>query len=386
FLIGLLSVLGVFYFVKIVLKNEWTGLIAAWCFNFSPSFFYHTVNPLPDNFALCCGIWSLVYFFRFKEKQNIYKLFLGSVFLSLAALTKLPFILFASVPFAYQIFYWKRLKKEKKLLSFSLTAYGLLILPLAWYAWVIPHWQGNDVAKGIFSNQASLTELFSILWGNIISTLPELLLNYAAVPFFAYGIFRFFQLKYYQKKIAKLFVFLLLSILAFFFYEINLIGTVHDYYLFPFFPLLFLLVGFGGLQLWKSTHQMSKAFVILALVVAPLTAHLRIADRWNLDEVGFNKDFLSYKTELQNAVPKDALCVIGNDVSGHILFYYTNKKGWRFERDILSADVLKYWITEGAEYLYSDSRQIENDPKLQPYLSQLIMEKGSVRVFQLQLP
>lgn len=384
FLIGLISVLGIFYLIKTILKNELAGLIAAWCFNFSPSFFYHTINPLPDNFALCCGIWSLVFFFRFKEKQKFYTLFLGSVFLSLAALAKLPFILFSSVPFAYQIFYWKELKTSKRLISFSLIVYGLLILPLSWYAWVIPYWQGNDVAKGIFSNQVSLTNLFHILWGNIVSTLPELLLNYAAVPFFIYGIFKFFKLRYCKKKEATLFVFLLLSLLAFFFYEINLIGTIHDYYLFPFFPLLFLLVGFGGLQLWKSNYIPNRAFVIIALIIAPVTAHLRITNRWNLDDVGFNKDFLTYKTELQNAVPNDALCIIGKDVSGHILFYYTNKKGWRFQEDNLSEEVLKYWISRGAKYLYSDSRQVENNPKLQLYLSKLVLEKGSIRVFQLQ--
>ena len=38
--------------------------------------------------------------------------------------------------------------------------------------------------------------------------------------------------------------------------------------------------------------------------------------------------------------------IIGNDVSGHILFYYTNKKGWRFQKDDLSQTVLENYIVK----------------------------------------
>ena len=163
----------------------------------------------------------------------------------------------------------------------------------------------------------------------------------------------------------------------------NLIGLIHDYYLFPFLPLLFLMVGFGGFQLWESNRNLAKTLVLVVILVAPITAHLRISSRWNSNDVGFNKDFLTYKKELQNAVPDDALCVIGNDVSGHILFYYTHKKGWRFQNDDLSEGLLNHFINEGAMYLYSDSRTIDEATAIQPFLEKMILEKGSIRIFKL---
>ncbi len=384
-LIGLLSVLGIYFLAKNIFENEIAALLSAWFFNFSPSFFYHTVNPMPDNFAMCCAIWGLVFFFLFIKKTKTAHLIWSGFFLSIAALAKLPFILFASVPFVYHFLFRKKITDQKKHLSFFII-YALQLLPLAWYAWVIPTWEGNDVAKGMFTNQESITNLLAILSGTLISTLPELLLNYAAVPLFLFGIYQFFKLKIYRSKLFPVFGILMLGLIAYFLFEMNLIGLIHDYYLFPFLPLLFLMVGFGGFQLWKLNHQWAKVLLLIAILVAPLTAHLRISSRWNSSDVGFNKDFLTYKKELQNAVPDDALCVIGNDVSGHILFYYTDKKGWRFQHDDLSKDVLDSFIKDGATYFYSDSRTIDEAKNIQPYLEKMILERGSVRVFKLQLP
>ena len=383
FLIGLFSILGIYFLAKNIFQNEIIALISAWCFNFSPTFFYHTVNPMPDNFALCCGIWGLAFFFLFIKKQKKSSLFLCGIFLSLASLAKLPFILFASVPFAYQFIFRKEISSFKNHLNF-LIIYGLQIFPLLWYAWVIPTWAGNDVAKGMFVNEQSFADLFWIIWGNVTSTLPELLLNFAAVPFFVFGIYTFLKNKIYRKKLFPVFAFLLLLLSAYFLFEMNLIGLIHDYYLFPFLPLLFLMVGYGGFQIWKINSKMAKVFVLIALLIAPITAHLRIATRWNSEDVGFNKDFLIHKEKLQSAVPDDALCIVGNDISGHILFYYTDKKGWRFQKDELDEGMIQYFIKEGAEYLYSDSRKVDTIGKLQPFFEKKIIEKGSVRIFKLQ--
>ena len=41
-------------------------------------------------------------------------------------------------------------------------------------------------------------------------------------------------------------------------------------------------------------------------------------------------------------------------------------------------------IRDGARYLYSDSRQIENDSSIFRLLDKLILEKGSFRVYRLK--
>jgi 4-amino-4-deoxy-L-arabinose transferase-like glycosyltransferase len=64
FVVGIFSVWGMYFLLNALFKNRLAAIAGAWALNFSPAFFYHTLNPLPDNFALCCGIWGLAFFFK----------------------------------------------------------------------------------------------------------------------------------------------------------------------------------------------------------------------------------------------------------------------------------------------------------------------------------
>jgi hypothetical protein len=122
----------------------------------------------------------------------------------------------------------------------------------------------------------------------------------------------------------------------------------------------------------------------MIILVLPITAYLRADSRWNLEKPGFNVDFLKYKQELTQAVADDALCIVGNDESGHILFYYIGKKGWCFDNNDLSASKLNDLIHNGARYLYSDSRSIDDNEEIKKFLKTKILEIGTVRVYELQ--
>jgi hypothetical protein len=41
-------------------------------------------------------------------------------------------------------------------------------------------------------------------------------------------------------------------------------------------------------------------------------------------------------------------------------------------------------IQNGAEYLYSDSRHIDQNAEIKPLLEKMILQKGSVRVYKLK--
>jgi hypothetical protein len=101
FLIGLLSILGIYKLLDALFQKPILSVIGAWAFNFSPSFYYYTINPLPDNLALCCSIWGLTLFFIWNNKKNTKYLIFSSLLLSIGALCKLPFIIYYIVPFAY---------------------------------------------------------------------------------------------------------------------------------------------------------------------------------------------------------------------------------------------------------------------------------------------
>lgn len=383
FLIGLGSLAGMFFLTKILFKDRLASFIATWALNFSPAFFYYTVNPLPDNFALCCAIWGLAFFHRWYERRSLTALLAASFLISLAALCKLPFVIYFTVPFLCFFIEFLQKREFAKFARRVLTSGLFLIPPVVWYAWVIPGWQGTDVVAGIFDNQFPVEKLLRFALDNLVSTLPEMLLNYASLPFFIAGFYFIFTRKAYKNVQFKLLAALGFAASAYFFYELNMIANVHDYYLFPFVPLLFILVCYGALHVLKGPAKMMWPALFL-LFLMPFTAYLRIQNSWNPESPGFNRDWLKYKNELRAAAPDDALCVVGNDDSYQIFFYHINKKGWAFTENRLNAPLLKGMISEGAQYLFSDSRSIDENPDIRLLFDSLVLEKGSVRVFRLR--
>jgi 4-amino-4-deoxy-L-arabinose transferase-like glycosyltransferase len=308
----------------------------------------------------------------------------SGIFLSLAALCKLPFVIYFVAPFLYFFFdFWRgraHFVLLKRVWGFSL----FLIPPAAWYACAIPTWQGTGIVRGILDSQTPASQLLQYLLDNLISTLPELLLNYASLPFFLAGFYFLQARKTYRDSRFVLLAILGLLAVGYFLFELNMIANVHDYYLFPFMPLLFVLVAYGASQWLGSESKLLKTSALLLFLLMPLTAHLRTRNSWNPDSPGFNKDWLVYEKELQAAVPKNALCVVGNDVSYQIFFYHIDKKGWAFTEDRLNAPALRGMIAEGGKYLYSDTRRIDENPEIIPLFDSLVLEKGSVRVFRLR--
>lgn len=107
-------------------------------------------------------------------------------------------------------------------------------------------------------------------------------------------------------------------------------------------------------------------------------------DAWNPEAPKFNSDLLRYKAELRDATPKDALVVAGNDVSRFIFLYYIDKKGWSFQEDRLSPEMLQSMIAKGAQYLYSDAPAVHNNPETARFLDTILLEKGSIHIYRLK--
>ena len=382
--IGLLSVLGMYKLLLILFEKEILAIFGAWAFNFSPSFFYYTINPLPDNLALCCAIWGLVMFFKWTESNKTKQLILCGILLSIGVLCKLPFILYFIVPAVYLLRNLFRSQQYKKNLLQGALVFMSLLFPLIWYITVIPQWGGNGIVSGMLDNSINFSTLVDFLTHNLISTLPELLLNYGSVLFFIAGFYFLFKKKAFRNSHFLLIIALSFSVLAYFLFEINMIAKIHDYYLFPFYPLLFMLVGYGAFNIYTTGKKSFKIITIALLFTLPITCYIRMYERWIPESPGFNKDLLEYKSELREIIPNDALVIVGNDVSRYISFYYIDKKGWGFDNDNLTSDKLKTMIDNGAEFMYSDSRKVDSSELITPYLDELILKKGSIKVFRLK--
>lgn len=384
FVIGIFTLIGFYTLCKKLFNNRVHGTIAFWCFSFSPLFYYYTVNPLPDNFALCCGIWCLVYFFSFYKSGRSKDIVISSILLLLASLSKLPFILFGATAVAY---FAKHYSSNPSQALKPAISYAIFLSPaIAWYVFAIQGWHGNGIVNGVFGSEPfSISEFIHILSGTLISTLPESILNYGSILFFIYGVYLIIKEKLYRKKFFSPIMWVLALVMCYYLYEINMIGLVHDYYLFPFMPFIFLPVVYGAYKMLSSRKSIVRTIALTLLLILPLTAYLREGGSWDTEEPGFNPVYYHHKTELRDLIEDDAYVIVGNDISNFILLYYLDSKGWVFRHDKLSPYDLKYFISQGAGYIFTDSR-VDEQEEIKPFLKEKIFEKEGLRVYTLQKP
>lgn len=388
FFFGLFSIFGIFYLVKRLFQSKLLALIASWILAFTPVFYFYSINPMPDNLALTFSIWGLYFFIKWYEVEKAISLVSLTIFLSLSALCKLPFVLTFSIPLIYIL--WQLLNRNKR---FSVAIReGLVVLAgiipfLAWYIWVIPQWEGNGIVSGILSmDEEQKINYWYYLWYNIRTIWPELVVGITALPIFLFGLFSSSKLWRKSKGLSLAFgVWALLTTLLMVF-EMNMIETVHDYYYLPFAPMVVLIIVFGLHQIRNliAKRRWILIPVLLLLISMPVYSYFRVQPRW--ERIGFNEDLLKYKNELRTAVPDSALVCVGNDRSHHIFLYYVDKNGWAFEQDWMGSEKLKGLIKDGCRYLYCDSRKVDQDPKIQASFGTKVATFGSINVYQLVNP
>jgi len=131
---------------------------------------------------------------------------------------------------------------------------------------------------------------------------PKLLLNRGAVVFFCVGIVslvfngRLFKNNAFEIAFGSLFA------LAYLFFELNMINTVHDYYMMPFLPFLFVAVGYDIKQLLD--YKILKPLVVLyVLIVIPRIAHKDAQNAWMYGIDGEFKDLFQCREEFRKAAP-----------------------------------------------------------------------------------
>ncbi len=386
FLLGLFSVFGMFFLGKTLFKDKLIAGLLAWAFNFSPLFYYYTMNPIPDDLALCGSIWGTAWFFQYQQSGRYRHVVYSAFFLLLAVLAKLPFIVFyASVGlYLFTMVAKSGVRYSGKYVVTGLI-YGAFLLPaVAWYAWVIPGWAGNGVLTGVLEHKITSSEVLRILKFHTNHLLPALLLNYGSVLFFVAGIFFLFKNRAFWKGDFWLLAITGLSVLAYFGFELNMINTVHDYYMMPFLLPVFVLVGYGLKNLWYAGNA-TRYLSVLALLLLPLIAFLTADNKWSVEKSYCNPALIEYRDDLRNAVPSNEICIMQNDISMHVYPYALDKHGPVFSKDELPPEWVDDMIRRlHIHYMYSDARKVDENPAVVPYLDTLLLERGTMRVYRLK--
>ena len=370
-------------FYRLLRRMEFEALPALSGFTlflFSPVMFYYMINPIPDNLALGASMWYLYYTLSYYRGGKHSYIILAAFCLLLATWAKLPYLMLSIVGI---FFFFKKIIKDKSQLIPQIKVAVqqlIIILPaLIWYYYVIPTWTGNDVLTGVFGTKTDWVRNYEILKFHANTMFPQILL-YASVwiPFMI-GMIASFKRLQNDKWVWWMFCMCTVYLLL----QWDVIGTVHDYYLMPFLPALYIFVTVGIEKLLSIRFKWSKLIAMLCIISAPFVSYYVTIDKWYT--IWYNKDLYTHRTALSNAVPNDAKCIILNDVSMYVFPYQVNKKGYIYNGSGLPADIVNDLIkTKGTEYLYSDSRKFDQREDIIPMLDSLILEAGSIKVFSLK--
>lgn len=383
FIIGIFSILGIFFLLHFLTNNWLTALITAILFQYSPVFFYYTINPLPDNLALCGIIWYTYYIVKyFKTYKNRHLLF-ANIALSIAALTKLNFLMFSIIGIFYllaQVVKHKKINLEN--VKFAFVHLIFAVPALAWYAWVIPQWGSNPVLYGILDGNFVLQEYLDLIYFHATHMFPYVLLYVPVWFLFLLGIYSLVKKRFKINWIYSL-IFITFLYLSF---ELKPIGINHDYYFFPFMPWLYILVGLGVEVL--RTYSPKGIYVVGILLISSTIYTPTISNsKWDASRAQMNMNIFTYSEDLKNAVPNDEHCIILNDGSSFIFSYRIDKMGHIFKHDNLPIEWVSSMVRSGGiRYMYSDSRKIDESKAFQKYIDKVLLVRGNIKVFKLKVP
>jgi len=385
FIIGLISVIFFYLLLQVLGLNKLAAFGGTILFQFSPVFYYYNINPIPDNLALMGGVMYLYFIFIYIKNKKLSYLIWASIAILISTFAKLPFLMFSIISIVYfikSIFIRKKISRE--LFAFALIQFIFLLPAFLWYAWVMPGWTGNPILTGIFKNSIPFNKIIEIISYHIRVMFPFILLNPSSWLFLVFSII--FYKKWQEYKNYAIYIIALIIItFLYFILEFNAIGTVHDYYMMPFLPWLYILVSIGIDFLIKINWKIAKAIIYILIFISPFFAYSLDKDNWSIEKSYFNQDVFKYKKQLKNAVPQNEQCIILNDKSYYVFSYQIDKMGHIFNNDYLPIG----WIDDmvknfGIKYMYSDSRKIDTSAAFQPYIDSLILQAGSVKVFKLK--
>ena len=172
--------------------------------------------------------------------------------------------------------------------------------------------------------------------------------------------------------------------LMYFLFVLKQIREGHDYYFFPFLPILITLLVVPFFK-FKDLHWVLKVALIASLIVLPFNSWNKVHDMWDIKYGYLNHDFFHYRQELRSVVNSDELCIMVNDFSNYIVPYTIDKMGYIFRKDNLPVN----WIEDlaqnkGVKYMYSDSRKVENQEGFDELVERKLLSVGSINVFKLK--
>ncbi len=356
-LISGFTLVFVYYFFRKYMDDAVAGIMAAWMCCWSPEWFYHGMNALPDILAFMCGAGALAAFMKWREIKKRRYAIITMLLITLAGLIKIQYGILGTI--MGMLLLNDFLQKSIRGNAFTLWIFsGLLsaITVLGWYRYA----NLLIVQSGLHDFVLQLRpvdnagEALIIFQRNLISDLPELLLNYSGFMFLLTGLIVFFKERDKRSWIV------LPAVLLFIIWYLLMMEQmrVHQYYL---LPLLFLcLFPMVRGSLWIIRKRQSLLTYGLLLLMPLLAAARILPARWMKEDLGIPAAFAdaSQLKLLTEAVPSGDKVITVPDQSGCIWLYFLHKKGFSYADNTLFMPQKEAAYTEFEKYKSAGARWV----------------------------
>lgn len=357
---SLLTALLLFLFFEREFGRE-AAFWGASLFSLLPVEIYFGRTVQPEAAALLALIGALSLWKRSLEDRRPWPAWAGAVLCAFIAVgLKLPYA-HLLIPLAGLT--WRKLGRrafsDRRTYAAGFMSMGAVI---AWYlhardgVYVVPTHAGE------YRNLLDYSHILYFMQFQILSRIPELVLTYAGIVFFAIGAREVLGRRRDAFWFSWLFgvVFHLLAMSGY--------SHSHEYTALPLAPVAAGLIGVGVARLREKAasapeNKRSFAFAGLALLLVAIPAHsaLRIS-HWY--KQGF--DFVGGAAAAADAVSERDELFFTNCQASSVLLYYLARRGWSSELDPQPADadrIIDEHIVKGARFIASEKRGLFAEPE-----------------------
>jgi hypothetical protein len=285
-----------------------------------PQNYYDSMNAMPDIMALSLSLLSVYFLTFYFQKERLLFFVLGILFSALAGLIKFQFLI---IPLS-SIVYLK-LNKRNFIISI-LGAITVISIVMLWYFYAIELTKLNNLREfGLWIKSISVSEKLETLKGNLISDFPELLLGW---PLFILFILLLKQFGI-KGQVKQQIIIGFLGFLVFYIIAIERMQH-HSYYFIALLPFLVLSI----LNSFRTSGLPFKLIILVCGLNFFWSFARIIPSRWKDGGQGIPEEFKNKEQRdlLTSKMKASKISLVGPDVSGCVFFYFTDTKGYSFNK------------------------------------------------------
>lgn len=364
----ILSCWFLYKIIRFFLSKE-IALSSVFIYSIMPLSLFYSRAVHIDYAEMSLSLGMVYFYLTGYRKKNLFFLFVGSIFLTLALMVKAPYAILFAFPLLWFIYHEKSWIYALKTSPITLLA---LVLFLLWQHHVF---QTNNAAPdwyyvpgyrkfthnvgwyyGDFSQRLSLTN-----WQIIGERFSLEITGLIGLLFLFIGIIKL-------NKTHLFFGFWLIGCILYLlvFYNLN---RVHNYYQIPFTPILAIIMAIGIFSFSNLLSNSLKFIFIFSIMLSIATENILYSENhyYKVEQLHVEIGNMVRK----NTLPNDLVIINVEDFDSKCPnFHYAAKRnGWVIPEWGLSCEVLNNLINEGASYFIS-VRKVGFNPKMKNCLNQ----------------